>query len=118
MKNWLEKNKIILIVFLAISFVFITLFYIQVSYIIKPENFQELERYIETGEITKTLFNYLVLTFINLITFIVWTITFIIVLWKVIFPTNKSVKEAFMYEQFKFLYQLPSKIRKGMKNYE
>lgn len=118
MKKWFVRNKYLLISFGITSVIFFTLVYIQLSYVLQPEVFQELENYIETGEITQPLVNYSVLALISLVFFGIWAVIFVILLWKIIFPTKKSVHDAFLFDNYKYLYNLPREIRKGLNKYE
>lgn len=118
MKKWFIKNKYLLIAFGIVSIVFFTLVYMAISYILQPEVFQQLENYIETGEITTSLTKYSMIAFISLIAFGIWAILFTVVLWKIIFPTRTSAKDAFLFDNYKYLYNMPREIMKGLKKYE
>jgi|SRR5699024_1955651 len=118
MKNWFNRNKYLFIIFGIVSIVLFGLMYVQISYILQPEVLEQLQVYSETGEISKSLAKYSMLAFVSLIVFGIWAILFVVIIFKVIFPTKKSVKDAFLYDNYKYLYNLPSEIRKGLKKYE
>lgn len=118
MKKWLNTNKRIIIFFLILTMITFTLIYSQLNFISQPEMLQQLSNYVETGEITSSLSKYAILMLIGLLFFGIWAIVFTILIWKMFFPTKKSVKEAFLYDNYKFIYNLPKEIKKGLNKYE
>lgn len=118
MKNWFLRNKIILISFVGVSIVLFIMTGLQINIIIQPEVLEELNQYIETKEITSSLRNYVLVAIVNLIIFAVWAILFLMIMWKIFFPTNKVMREAFQIDSFEFLFNMPSRIKKELKRDE
>lgn len=118
MKKWIEKQKNTLILFGITSVVLLVMTIIQLNYILQPSVIEDLNVYIETNEIAPSLMRHVVMTVINIFIFIIWLTLFSIILWKIIFPTKKSVNEAFQVDSIKYLYNLPNEIKKELKRDE
>lgn len=117
-KKWFKKNKYLLIVFGIVSIIFFILVYASLAYVLQPNVYADLDNYTKTGVITTSLTKYAILAFISLIFLVVWSILFSVVLWKIIFPSRQSVKDAFMYDNFKFIIDIPKNLKKGLNKHE
>lgn len=118
MKNWFVRNRFILISFVVITLIVLILTMIQVNLITQPQVLEDLNGYIETNEISSALKKYVVIAFITLFFFGVWGILFFIIMWRVLFPTNKTLREAFHFDGLEFLYRMPSNLKKELKRDE
>lgn len=118
MKKWFEKHKVILIIFLILSVALFIMTYIQISYILQPEVIEDLNNYIKTNELTPSLTKYVIMTIINLVIIAIWSLIFTYIIWKIIFPTKKTAKDAFQGDSIKFLLDLPSQMKKELKRNE
>lgn len=118
MKKWFKHHKVVLITFAILSVFLFIITAIQINYIVQPHVLEELNNYIETNEITPPLMKYVVMVVINLITFGIWAILFVFIMWNVFFPTRKSMREAFQVDSLEFLYNMPSNLKKELKRDE
>lgn len=118
MKAWFNQNKIMLISFAVVSILLIIITAIQINYIVQPHVLDELNNYMVTNEITASLTNYVIMVIINFIFFGVWALLFTFIMWKVFFPTKKTTQEAFQVDSLKFLFEIPSNLRKELKRNE
>lgn len=118
MKIWFKQNKIVLIAFSIVSIILFIMTAIQINYIVQPHVLEELNNYIETSEITPSLMKYVIMVLINFLLFGVWALLFIFIMWKVFFPTKKSIHEAFQIDSLSFLYKMPGNLKKELKRDE
>lgn len=112
MKNWLRKNKNLLIFFgfaTLITFLFTLL---EVNLILS--NTQDLEVYAKTKEMTDSLKTVGLMGLLNIAILTLWTFLFMFITLKVIFPNKRTVKDAFFFDEFRFLKEIPSELRKGL----
>lgn len=116
MKKWFDRNKVLLITFGITTIILITLTYFQLNYILQHLN--ELEEYAQTGVISKPLSKFGTIGIFNIITFGIWVLMLLIILWKMLFPSKESVKNAFHINDFEFIFGLPSNIRRELKKDE
>jgi len=118
MINWFKKYKIILISFAITSIVVFILTTIQISIITQPDVLMDLNTYMETNEISSSLKKYVFVVILNIVVFAIWAIMFLIIMWRVFFPTNKAMKEALQIDSFQFLYDMPRNLKKELKRDE
>ncbi len=112
-KRWLIKHKRLLIIFGIVSVIFATITGFQI--ILLADNLGDLQHYAETGEITDSMYKYSITGFINLIVGFIWIALLLILLWRVIFPDYKTVKNAFFLGELEFLMKLPTSVRKELR---
>lgn len=113
MKNWLIKHKALLIAFGIGSVLFIILTALQIKVLF--DNLNDLQYYIETGEVTKEMYKYSIIGLINLIVGVVWVAILLILIWRIIFPDYRTVKNAFFLGELEFLIKMPTSIRKELR---
>lgn len=118
MKNWFKRQKVILISFFILSIILFLVTAIQINIITQPEVLEELSNYITTNEITSSLKKYVFVVVINMIVFAVWALLFLILMWRVFFPTKKAMRDAFSIDSFMFLYKMPGNLKKELKRDE
>lgn len=112
MKSWFLKNKNLLIFFgftTLITFLFTLL---EVNLIISKAN--DLEIYAATNEMSESLKTVGLMGLLNVALLAFWTFLFMFIFLKVIFPNKRAVKDAFLYDEFRFLTKLPDELRKGL----
>lgn len=112
MKSWFLKNKNLLIFFgftTLITFLFTLL---EINLIIS--NTSDLEIYATTNQMTDSLKTVGLMGLLNIVMLVFWTFLFMFIILKVIFPNKRSVKDALLYDEFRFLTKLPDELRKGL----
>lgn len=112
MKLWFQKHKNLLILFgfaTLITFLFTLL---EVNLIIS--NTQDLQIYAATNEMSDSLRTVGAMGLINVALLAFWTFLFMFIMLKVIFPNKRTFRDAFFYDEFKFLKDIPSELRKGL----
>lgn len=115
-KSWFKKHKALLITFGISSVMFAILTSIQLNFLMG--NLEDLYYYAETGEITESMYTYGIIAFVNLIVGLVWIALVLILMWRIIFPDYKTVKNAFFLTELEFIFNMPKSVRKelGKKN--
>ncbi|MDO7285904.1 hypothetical protein Q5W88_21610 [Shouchella clausii] len=113
MKKWFIKNKILLIAFGITTVVLAFVTYYQLSFIL--QHLPELQRYAETQVITEPLSKYGTIGIFNLAVFGVWVVLLVLILWKALFPSKESAKNAFHIHNMEYIMKLPSSIRRELK---
>lgn len=112
-KRWLIKHKSLLIAFGVVSVIFATVTGFQIM--VLADNLGDLQHYAETGEITNSMYKYGIVGLINLIVGFIWIALLLILLWRVIFPDYKTVKNAFFFGELEFLLKMPTSVRKELR---
>lgn len=112
LQKWLTKNKKLLTTFGIISLVAIVVTIIEVNLILSNTN--DLQVYATTGVISNELKHVSLLGLFNVAVIGIWTFVFAFVLLKMIFPNYKTVKNAFFIDEFSFLKDMPSQLRRGL----
>lgn len=112
-KKWLIKHKSLLIAFGIASVLFTILTSLQIKVLF--DNLKDLQYYAETGEITKEMYQYGIVSLINLIVGVVWIALLLILLWRIIFPDYKTVRNAFFLGELEFLIKIPTSVRKELR---
>lgn len=111
-KKWFHRNKNLLIFFgfaTVITFLFTLL---EANLILSHA--AELEVYAQTKEVTSSLKTVGLMGLLNVALLAFWTFLFMFILLKVIFPNKRTVKDALLYDEFRFLTKLPDELRKGL----
>ncbi|MCU9601766.1 hypothetical protein [Pallidibacillus thermolactis] len=116
LKNWINKNKFLLILFTITTVISIFTGYFLIMSFIK--NLSDLRIYVETGIMSEQLGTLGIFGIISLIIFIIWIVLILLIIWKVLFPSKESVKNAFCVNQLEYLIKLPSEIKRELKKYE
>lgn len=111
-KKWLLKHKTLLISFSITSIIFAIVTGYQVTLLL--DNIQDLQYYAKTGEITDEMYSYGIVGGLNLLIGILWIVQFLFLLWKVIFPDYRTVKNAFFLNELEFLIKMPTNVRKEL----
>lgn len=111
-KRWLKKHKNLLITFGITSVIFTIITSYQIFLLL--DNVNDLKHYTETGIITDAMFKYGIVAALNMIIGFCWMGLFFIVIWKIIFPDYKTVKNAFFLGELEFLAKMPSAVRKEL----
>lgn len=115
MKRWFIQHKTILIGFSITSVILMAAVFYQFNIILQPEAMQDLKIYAETKEITPVLQKYAFVAIISITIFVIWALLFMIIIWRIFFPSKKKVREAFSFDSIEFLYKMPENIRKELK---
>ncbi len=111
-KKWFHRNKNLLIFFgfaTLITFLFTLL---EANLILSHA--AELEVYAQTKEVTDSLKTVGLLGLVNVALLTFWTFLFMFIMLKLIFPNKRTVKDAFFLDEFRFLKDIPSELRKGL----
>lgn len=82
------------------------------------QHLPDLHHYAETGVISEPLNKFGTIGIFNIFIFGIWVILLFVILWKIIFPSTQSVKNAFHVNDFEFIFGLPSNIRRELKKRE
>ena len=112
LQKWFAKNKKLLIVFGIISIITLLVTMLEISLILS--NMDELQYYATTGIISMNLKRVGLLGIFNVAIIAFWTFYIIFILIKIIFPSYKTVKDAFYIDELNFLKDIPSQLRKGL----
>jgi len=115
-QKWIAKNKKLLIVFGIISLITMVLTTLEISLIISSTN--DLESYVTTGNISNELRNVGLLGLLNVALIAAWTICFSIILICMIFPSQKTVNDAFLIDELNFLKNIPNQLKRGLEGNE
>ena len=113
MKKWVRKHKGLLIGFVIASVVVSFITAIQLHVLL--DNVADLQYYVQTGEVTASMYQYSIICFVNLIVAIIWIVLLFLLIWKVIFPNVTTVKNAFFLGELAFLIKMPASIRKELR---
>lgn len=111
--KWINRNKIILIIFAVASVLLFTVTWYELNLILK--HLPELKEYADTGVITDSLQLFGIIGIFNIIIFAVWVLLLIVLMWNTLFPSKEAAKNAFHVSDFEFLMSLPSNLRREMK---
>lgn len=111
-QNWITKNKKLLIAFGVISLVTLLITMVEISLIISSAN--DLQFYATSGAISNDLKNVGLLGLFNVAMLATWSFCLIIILIKMIFPSQRSVSDAFLFEELSFLKDIPNQLRRGL----
>lgn len=112
-KRWLKKHKTLLITFGITSIIFTIITGFQASLLL--ENLEDLKYYTETGVVTKEMYQYGIFAGLNAIVGLFWLGLLFLLLWKVIFPDYRTVKNAFCVNELEFLIKMPTSVRKELR---
>jgi len=112
LQKWLTKNKKYLIAFGVVSLITILITTIEVSLIISSAN--ELQHYATTGDISNELKRVGLMGIFNVAVIATWTFCFVFILIKMIFPSQKTVKDAFLIDELNFLMDMPNQLKRGL----
>ncbi|WP_186672960.1 hypothetical protein [Sporosarcina sp. BP05] len=109
-RKWLVENKILLITFCVTSVITFITTLIEVKFILS--NLEDLDHYATTGIISDGLKNVALLGLFDLVLMGFWMLLLLLILWKVIFPSSGTVKNAFFANDLNFLMDMPSRVRR------
>jgi len=112
MKLWVFKNKKLLITFCVISLMAFLLTVIEINLIVANAN--DLQEYATKNVVSGDLKTVSLLGLFDIILLTLWTITFMFILLKIIFPNKKAMHNALFIGELKFLKDMPSELRKGL----
>lgn len=112
MKKWFTKNKNLLTIFGVISFITFLITIIEINLI--ALNTKDLEVYSTTGVISSELKTVALLGLVNVSILTLWCFIFAFIMIKMIFPNQKTVKDAFFINELNFLKDMPSLLRRGL----
>ncbi|MHA7108425.1 hypothetical protein ACW0JX_29130 (plasmid) [Bacillus sp. C-3-6] len=112
MKLWINKHKNLLITFGVISLVTWIVTLIEINLIVA--NADDLKEYAETKVISDDLKIVGLLGMFDITLLILWTFIFMFIFMKIIFPSKKALQGALFIEEFRFLKDMPSELRKGL----
>lgn len=112
MKAWFHRNKNLLIFFGFVTLITFLFTLLEVNLILS--NADDLEVYAETNEMTDSLKTVGLLGLLNVAILAFWTFLFMFIMLKVIFPNKRTLKDAFFLDEFRFLKEIPSELRKGL----
>jgi hypothetical protein len=113
MKLWFNKNKKLLITFGVMSLITLIITLFEIHLIVS--NAEDLYEYSTSKTVTDSLKTVSVLGVFNMILLVLWTFTFILIFLKIIFPSKKVVHNALFIEELKFLKDMPSQLKKGVR---
>lgn len=111
-EKWFNKNKKMLVIFGIASLLAFFLTLIEINLI--AVNVDDIENYINKGIISDTLKNISLLGLLDMALITLSTIIFIIIFIKIIFPNEKSFREALFIEDLVFLKSLPGRLKKEL----
>lgn len=112
MKKWFTKNKKLLKIFGVISFITFLITIIEINLI--ALNIEDLQVYSTTGVISSELKTVGILGLVNVSILTLWCFIFTFIIIKMIFPNQKTVKDAFFINELNFLKDLPSQLKRGL----
>lgn len=107
--NWFAENKKLLIIFCVTSV--ITLITTLMTFKSILSNLNDLELYAQTQVISDELQNVALLGLFDLVLVGFWMCLLLLIIWKVIFPSSGTLKNAFYANELNFLVDLPSRVR-------
>lgn len=114
MKKWFKKHEKLLIFFGIDTVATIFVSYLTFQKIILNANL--LEEYSKTKIITDEMTTLANFGFFAMLMIGLWTILFIVIFLKMLFPTKESLSKAFCIEELNYLKDLPRQIRRGIDN--
>lgn len=85
---------------------------LEISLIISSTS--DLQLYATTGAISDELKSVGLLGLLNVAMLAIWSFGLIIILVKMIFPSSKSVNDAFLIDELAFLKNIPNQLRRGL----
>lgn len=112
MKLWINKHKKLLITFVVLSLVTWLVTLIEINLIFASAD--DLKEYAETKFISDDLKIVGLLGLLDITLLILWTFLFMFIFMKIIFPSKKALQGALFIEEFRFLKDMPSELRKGL----
>ncbi|QSX24472.1 hypothetical protein [Priestia megaterium] len=112
MNLWIFKNKKLLIAFCVISLMTFLLTLIEINLIVA--NADDLQEYATKNVVSGDLKTISLLGLLDIGFLTLWTIFFIFILLKIVFPSKKAVQNALFIGELKFLRDMPSELRKGL----
>lgn len=112
MKLWINKHKKLLITFVVLSLVTWLVTLIEINLIFARAD--DLKEYAETKFISDDLKVVGLLGLLDITLLILWTFIFMFIFMKIIFPSKKALQGALFIEEFRFLKDMPSELRKGL----
>lgn len=110
--KWLKRNKKAFITFGVVSIVNIIFTILTMNMLIKV--LPDLQQYQLTKNITSDLQTFSGLGMFTLFLMVIWVMTFIYLILKIIFVSKDNTKKMFFYDELNFLKDLPSNIKKGI----
>lgn len=116
MRNWFISNRIILIGF-VISSILLTIFAAYTLQVI-ANHLDVIKYFVDTGIYVDALNPVLIALVATGFILLFWIFFSTVLIWKVIFPTNKHFKEAMHVNDIQFLLSIPNELRKGMNKHE
>lgn len=112
LKNWYKKHKNILVAFGFTSLITFLLTLLEINLIIS--NIKDLEVYAATKEMSTSLKVVGSLGLVNVALLTAWTLMFMFIIFKILFPNKHSFKNALFLNELSFLKNIPSELRKGV----
>lgn len=112
LQKWFIKNKKLLVAFGIISVVALVVTIIEVHLILSNTN--DLQVYAATGFVSGELKVVSLLGLFNVAVIALWIFIFAFILLKMIFPNKQTVKDAFFIDEFSFLRDMPSQLKRGL----
>lgn len=114
MNNWFKKHEKLLVFFGIDTVATIIVTYLTFQKIILNANL--LEEYSKTKIITPEMTNLANFGFFAMLMIGIWTILFIVLFLKMLFPTKESLSKAFCIDELNYLKNLPQQIKRGIDN--
>lgn len=112
MKKWIVKNKKLLKTFAVISLITLLITIIEINLI--ASNINDLQVYSITGVISSDLKTVGLLGLVNVAIATLWTFIFAFIMLRMIFPNQKTVKDAFFINELNFLKDMPAQLKRGL----